>query len=211
MVREVKITYTAEAEKNEVKFWNNKSYEEKLSIVQVLREQYIALFNKEEEYAESRKRLLPKGTPSEEEFIGLLNKYKVQYMIVGAYALALYTRPRNTGDIDIFINKSKENSESLMKVIKEFGFENAGIEESDFTFSGRIVQLGVSPIRIDIINDIDGINFSDAYERLEKFKFGNITANFISKIDIIKNKKSSNRKKDQADLDELEKFDEMEL
>lgn len=57
MVKEVKITYAAESEKNEVKFWNNKSYEEKLSIVQVLRDQYIALFNKEEEYAESRKRL----------------------------------------------------------------------------------------------------------------------------------------------------------
>lgn len=57
MIKEAKITYLAEAERDEVKFWNNKSYEEKLSIVQILREQYIALFNKEEEYAESRKRL----------------------------------------------------------------------------------------------------------------------------------------------------------
>ena len=94
-----------------------------------------------------------------------------------------------------------------MKVIKEFGFENAGIEASDFTIKGRIVQLGVSPVRIDIINDIDGINFSDAYQRIKKFQFGNTTANFISRADIIKNKRSSNRKKDQADLDELEKFD----
>lgn len=57
MVREAKITYAAEAERDEVKFWKNKSYEEKLSIVQVLREQYISLFNKEDEYADSRKRL----------------------------------------------------------------------------------------------------------------------------------------------------------
>jgi len=128
-------------------------------------------------------------------------------MIVGAYALALYTRPRNTGDIDIFINSSSENARLLIKVIKKFGFENAGIEENDFTTKGRIVQLGVSPIRIDIINDIDGIKFKDAYKRKESFQFGKVSANFISRLDIIANKKASSRKKDQADLDELEKFD----
>ncbi len=145
-----------------------------------------------------------------EEFVELLNKFNVEYMIVGAYALALYTRPRNTGDIDIFINSSSENAKLLIKVIDEFGFENAGIEESDFITKGRIVQLGVSPIRIDIINDIDGVNFSDAYQRKETFQFGKVSANFISRLDIIKNKKASNRKKDQADLDELEKFDDTE-
>lgn len=142
-----------------------------------------------------------------EEFVELLNKFDVEYMIVGAYALALYSRPRNTGDIDIFINNSSANAAQLFKVLKEFGFENAGIEESDFTIKGRIVQLGVSPIRIDIINDIDGVKFLDAYKRKEIFQFGNVSANFISRQDIIANKKASNRKKDQADLDELEKFD----
>ena len=141
-----------------------------------------------------------------EEFVELLNKFDVEYMIVGAYALALYSRPRNTGDIDIFINSSSKNAKPLLKAIKEFGFENAGIEESDFTIKGRIVQLGVSPVRIDIINDIDGIKFLDAYRRKETFQFGKVSANFISRLDIIANKKASNRKKDQADLDELEKF-----
>ena len=211
MIKEAKITYLAEAERDEIKFWNSKSYEEKLSIVQILREQYIALFNKEEEYAESRKRLLPEGTPTEEEFVELLNKFNVEYMIVGAYALALYTRPRNTGDIDVFINGSPINAKQLVKVIDEFGFENAGIEESDFITKGRIIQLGVSPIRIDIINEIDGIDFLDAYKRKETFQFGNVSANFISRLDIIKNKKASNRKKDKADLDELEKFDDGKL
>jgi len=142
-----------------------------------------------------------------EEFVGLLFKFSVEYMIVGAYALALYTRPRNTGDIDVFINRSPNNAKLLIKVIREFGFENAGIEESDLITKGRIIQLGVSPIRIDIINDIDGIKFLDAYKRKETFQFGKVSANFISRLDIITNKKASNRKKDQADLDELEKFD----
>lgn len=141
-----------------------------------------------------------------EGFVELLNKFYVEYMIVGAYALALYTRPRNTGDIDVFINSNTENAKLLIKVIDEFGFVNAGIEESDFITKGRIVQLGVSPIRIDIINDIDGVNFSDAYQRKETFQFGKVPANFISRFDIITNKRASNRKKDQADLDELMNF-----
>jgi hypothetical protein len=74
-----------------------------------------------------------------EEFVELLNKFKVEYLVVGAYALALYSRPRNTGDLDIFINNSRVNAKLLVKVIKEFGFENAGIEESDFTTTGRIL------------------------------------------------------------------------
>lgn len=141
-----------------------------------------------------------------EEFVELLNKFNAEYMIVGAYALALYTHPRNTGDIDIFINSSSENAKLIIKVIKEFGFEDAGIQESDFTTKGRIVQLGVSPIRIDIMNDIDGIDFMDAYKRKETFQFGKVMADFISRLDIIANKKASKRKKDQADLDELEKY-----
>lgn len=142
-----------------------------------------------------------------EEFIELLNKHKVEYLIVGAYALALYSRPRNTGDIDIFINNSETNAKLLINVIKEFGFENSRIEENDFMTKERIIQLGVSPIRIDIMNEIDGIDFSDAFSHKEIFQFGNVMANFISKSDLIKNKKASNRNKDQADLDELEKFD----
>ncbi|HCY77249.1 MAG TPA: hypothetical protein DHV28_15115 [Ignavibacteriales bacterium] len=142
-----------------------------------------------------------------EEFIEFLNKSNVEYLIVGAYALALYSRPRNTGDIDIFINSSDTNVKLLLNVIREFGFENTGIEEDDFTTKGRIVQLGVSPIRIDILNEIDGIDFSEAFSRKKVFQFGNVMANFISRSDLIKNKKSSTRKKDQADLDELEKFD----
>ena len=138
-----------------------------------------------------------------EEFIELLNKHKVKYMIVGAYALALYARPRNTGDIDIFIGRSDNNADLMLNVLKELGFESTGITKADFITEGRIIQLGVSPVRIDILNSIDGVIFEEAYERVEKVRFGNATANFISREDLIKNKSSSKRKKDQADLEEL--------
>lgn len=142
-----------------------------------------------------------------EDFIELLNRFSVEYLIVGAYALALYARPRNTGDIDVYINSTEKNAENLLKVIKEFGFEDAGIEEVDFTTKGRIVQLGVSPVRIDIINEIDGVDFISAYKSRESHQFGRVSADFISRADLIKNKRASNRKKDIADLDELEMFD----
>ncbi len=137
------------------------------------------------------------------DFIELLNKHKVEYMIVGAYAFALYSKPRNTGDIDIFFNRTETNADLMLNVLKEFGFESIGITREDLLHEGRIIQLGVSPVRIDILNNIDGVTFIDAYGRIEKVKFGNTVANFISREDLIKNKSSSSRKKDQADLEEL--------
>lgn len=140
-----------------------------------------------------------------EEFIELLNKHKVEYLIVGAYALALYSKPRNTGDIDIFINRTDKNAALMLEVLNDFGITDIGITKDDFLFEARIIQLGVSPVRIDIMNQIDGVNFKDAYKSLQKVKFGNTVANFISKYDLIQNKIHSNRKKDQADLEELQK------
>lgn len=139
-----------------------------------------------------------------EEFIELLNKHRVKYMIVGAYAFALYAKPRNTGDLDIFIESSDENAGLMMRVLTEFGLESLKITKEDFITEGRVIQLGVSPVRIDIMNIIDGVNFDEAFNRIEKVQFGNSFANFISKTDLIKNKLSTNRLKDKADAEELQ-------
>jgi hypothetical protein len=139
-----------------------------------------------------------------EEFIELLNKHKVRYMIVGAYALALYAKPRNTGDIDIFIRRTDTNADLMLKVLREFGFQSTEINKNDFINESSIIQLGISPVRIDIMNNIDGVLFDDAYQRIESVRFGNIIANFISKADLIKNKLNSKRLIDKADLEELQ-------
>ena len=141
-----------------------------------------------------------------EDFIELLNKNDVKYLIVGAYALALYAKPRNTGDIDIFFLNDEENTLNLLNTLKEFGFGEIGIKKKDLLTEGRIIQLGISPVRIDLMNSIDGVNFNDAYPNLEKTNFGNTPANFISYEDLVQNKRSSPRKKDQADLEELQNF-----
>ena len=147
---------------------------------------------------------LPKAEKDFVEFIELLNKHKVKYLIVGAYALALYAKPRNTGGLDIFIGKTEKNALLLVRVLEEFGFKTVEIDKNDFLTDGRIIQLGVSPVRIDIMNTIDGVKFEEAYKQVEKVRFGNTLANFISKEFLIKNKLSSNRKIDEADLEDLQ-------
>ena len=138
-----------------------------------------------------------------EDFIKLLNKHKVSYLVVGAYALALYAEPRNTGDIDVFIERSEVNAKKILKVLSEFGFESLELTVKDFITQNIIIQLGVQPVRIDIITTISGVSFEDAFAKKEKKQFGKTVANFISKEFLIKNKKASARNKDLADLELL--------
>lgn len=138
-----------------------------------------------------------------EDFVKLLNKHKVNYLIVGAYALALYAEPRNTGDIDIFIKRSDENAKKMLDVLEDFGFTDLDISLMDFTTKDMVIQLGVQPVRIDIITSISGVNFEEAFNFKEEKQFGKSKAYFISKELLIKNKKASARKKDLADLELL--------
>ena len=140
-----------------------------------------------------------------EEFIRLLNFQKVEYLIVGAYALIYYTYPRNTGDIDIFINSTHKNAEKMLNVIKDFGFESLGLEAEDFTKQDTIIQLGFPPNRIDIITGITGVLFSEAYGNKVEGEIGDEKVFFISEEDLIKNKKNTGRAKDIADVEILEK------
>ncbi|MCF8296119.1 MAG: hypothetical protein K9J13_01120 [Saprospiraceae bacterium] len=127
----------------------------------------------------------------------------MEYLIVGAYALALYAEPRNTGDIDIFINRTDENVDNMLKVLTDFGFEGLDLTKLDFMTKDNVIQLGVSPVRIDILTSISGVDFDEAYKYKYSNKFGITTADFISKDYLIKNKKASSRKKDIADLESL--------
>ena len=90
-----------------------------------------------------------------EDFVALLNKYHVDYMVVGGYALAFHGKPRHTGDLDIWIDISSNNAEKMLLVIAEFGMASLGIEKDDFLRKGIITQIGYPPLRIDILNEID--------------------------------------------------------
>ncbi|MDZ7625546.1 MAG: nucleotidyltransferase [Ignavibacteriaceae bacterium] len=139
-----------------------------------------------------------------EEFIELLNKNEVKYLVVGGYAFAIHAYPRFTNDIDFFILTTKPNVDKIISVLKEFGFEVSSISADDLLKKDKVIQLGEPPYRIDILTSIDGVNFEDAWNNRIKGNYGNQALYFISKEDLIKNKKASARKKDLDDLNELE-------
>ncbi len=141
-----------------------------------------------------------------EEFIRLLNKNGIKYLIVGGYAFAYHAYPRFTQDIDIFIQITKINIKKIIDVFKQFGFEEINISEEDIAKKDKIVQLGYPPNRIDIITSISGVSFNNAWKNKVKAKFGKEEIFIISLDDYIKNKKASNRKKDNFDIDEINRI-----
>ncbi|MEO0292610.1 MAG: nucleotidyltransferase [candidate division WOR-3 bacterium] len=140
-----------------------------------------------------------------EEFLKLLNKNKVKYVIVGAFALALYSNPRYTKDLDIFVEPAVENGKRLLKVLNEFGFKNLELKEEDFTVKNQIIQLGYEPVRIDLMTSIPGCSFEEVWNNKIAEKYGRTRVYFIGKRELIKSKKASGRKQDIADLELLEK------
>lgn len=139
-----------------------------------------------------------------EEFLKLLNKNRVRYAIIGAFALALYSKPRYTKDLDILIEPEEENIKKLLKVLNEFGFEKTDIKTEDLTEKNQILQLGYEPVRIDILTSISGCSFEEVWNNKKKEKYGKTLTYFIGKNELIKNKKAIGRKQDLADLELLE-------
>ncbi len=142
-----------------------------------------------------------------EDFVKLLNQHNVNYMIVGGYALALHGKPRHTGDLDIWIDVSEENATRMLRVVRDFGLHSLGFQKKDFLTEGLINQIGYPPLRIDMLNSIDGVEFSDALLNMEKIELeGNLIINYIGLTDFIKNKKASGRKQDITDVKTLQKL-----
>jgi hypothetical protein len=144
-----------------------------------------------------------------EDFILLMNKHKVAHMIVGGYALALHGRPRHTGDLDIWINISDDNATRLVTVLNDFGIGQLGFQKEDFLQPGYITQIGYPPLRIDILNTIDGVSFEEARAGMQTLQLeNNLIIHFIGLADFLKNKQASGRKQDIADIGEIKKLKE---
>lgn len=137
------------------------------------------------------------------ELLRLLEKYKVEYMIVGGYAVAFYGYPRFTKDIDIFFDINNESIERLIKALVEFGFPEKDLNKDLFLSKGNVITFGVAPVRVDFLNEIDGVEFSSAKQRRIRGKYGDTDVYFIGKEDLITNKLSTERLQDKADAEEL--------
>ncbi len=142
------------------------------------------------------------------DFIELLNRYNVEYLVVGAHALAFHGRPRHTGDLDIWINPNKENAAKMVAVLNDFGFSSLGLKEADFLKTNYVTQLGYPPLRIDILNSISGVEFSEAYTNKIEGEVDGLQINFINIVEFIKNKEASGRNKDLSDIAALKNKEE---
>ena len=137
------------------------------------------------------------------DLLELLNAHKVEYLVVGGYALAFHGVPRFTGDIDLFVKPDARNAERIVSAIDEFGFGSLNLSEADFSSADNVIQLGVPPVRVDIMTSLTGISWDKARAGRTAGSYGGITVHFIGREDLIANKRALGRRKDLADLEAL--------
>lgn len=137
------------------------------------------------------------------DFVSLLNKYEVEYLIIGGYAVSIHGYPRSTKDLDICIKISDENAEKMVEVIKKFGFASLKLTKEDFLKRNFFTQLGYDPVRIDIVNDLDAVPFELAWKNKKIVDFENIKINFIGYSELLKVKENAGRPQDIADIHKL--------
>lgn len=137
------------------------------------------------------------------ELLVLLNATEVEYVIVGAYALAFHGYPRYTGDIGILVRPSPENAERTMTALREFGFSGLGLSATDFTRQDNVVQLGRAPIRVDLMTSLSGVTWHQVFNNSITGEYGDVPVRYIGRTELVKNKRSTGRMKDRADLEAL--------
>jgi hypothetical protein len=144
------------------------------------------------------------------ELLSLFEKHKVRYLIVGGYAVMKYSEPRFTKDLDILIATDTENANSVYTALKEFGAPLANLTVDDFTHQDYFYQMGVPPLRVDIMMSIPGISFEDAWNNLEIVVISDRKIPFISRSDLIRTKEASGRPQDKIDVDKLKEAEKLD-
>ncbi len=139
------------------------------------------------------------------EFIRLLNVNGVKYLVVGGFAVAYYGYPRYTGDIDFWVWADPENADQLLKTIRDFGLGGISLQKEDLINPENVIQLGYEPHRIDLIIELDGVDFISCFPHRQEASFEDLTIPFISYDDLIANKISTGRMKDMLDVKTLER------
>ena len=139
------------------------------------------------------------------EFLELLNSNEVEYLVVGAFAVAFHGFPRYTGDLDLLVRPTGENADRVLRTLSQFGFGKAGIKATDLQSPGIVIQLGVQPNRIDLLTAISGVSFDEAWETRTHAGLEGVPTQFIGRATLIRNKESTGRAKDLGDAEELRK------
>lgn len=142
--------------------------------------------------------------PDFRDLLSAFNAHSVEYLVVGAYALAAHGRVRATGDLDIWVRAAPDNAARVMNALTKFGAPLHDLTLTDLSHPGIIFQIGVAPLRVDILTGIDGVTFDDAWPaRVQTKVFGQPVA-VLSVEHLILNKRAAGRAQDLADLEWLE-------
>ena len=138
-----------------------------------------------------------------EEFLQSLNGHDAEFVIVGGYAVAFHGYVRTTDDMDLFFRNTAENIDRIRKALKGFGIPTTDAQAREFAEVGSIVRMGLAPVRLEMINAISGLTFDEVWARRVTGTYGHTPVNYISRADLLHNKRESGRPKDLADVDEL--------
>jgi predicted nucleotidyltransferase len=141
--------------------------------------------------------------PDFKEFLKLLNAHQVEYLLIGGYAVGYYGYPRATADMDIWIAMNPANSDRIVAVLKEFGFDLPELSPELFLKEWQIIRLGVPPVRIELATTISGVNFGECYAKRVVDVLDGVKVSLISLKHLKANKKASGRHQDLADLENL--------
>jgi hypothetical protein len=141
--------------------------------------------------------------PDFDEFFVSLTAHEVEFLVVGAYALAFHGAPRFTGDIDVFVRPTAVNAARLMAALESLGFPTGDVRAEDITNPDRVLQMGVEPIQIHVMSAISGVAWDDAWKGREVGRCGSSDLPFIGRREFIMNKRAAGRLKDLADIEAL--------
>jgi len=137
------------------------------------------------------------------ELLELFAAHSVAHVVVGAHALAFHGAPRFTGDMDILVRPDPENARRILDALAEFGFGSLELTVADFAEPGKVVQLGVAPVRIDIVTSLTGVSWDEAWAGRAAGTYGGQDVFFLGREQLVRNKRAVGRKKDVADLEAI--------
>ena len=141
-----------------------------------------------------------------QDFLDLLRAFidrNVRFLIVGAYALGVHGRPRATGDLDVWVEPTPENAAKVVSALEQFGAPTAQVSAADFSRPGIVFQMGLPPLRIDVLTELSGLTFSEAWSTRTRAAFGPVLADVIGREAFIKNKRATGRARDLGDIESL--------
>lgn len=137
------------------------------------------------------------------DLLQIFNARNVRYLVIGGYAVIQYAEPRYTKDLDVWISTDSDNAEAVYQALREFGAPLEGMSVKDFSEEGYFFQMGLPPVRLDVLMGIPGVTFEECWQRRVVVDFDGLPVNFITKQDLIQAKLASGRPQDLIDADML--------